>query len=274
MPRTPIYPEVEHLIFLKKRAKLEKINSESKKDNSTTQNPKRTFLTKRRGITLQEAPTTKNYNLKLAELLQIKLGINLSKIYSLSIPFATFCKNTPKQSQFFGKVIRGSSDDVGPILQDYKDTKREISAEQNLDMVQLTSSFVELSATLNGSLFVPENRLKNYGQFLPTACETIATTYNNYYVENFENIIWQSIRMRRLAVSRTWHMIKCLHIPSHPLYLMIFLPFFDPDVANNLPSFLNPLISEVNNCLSKLPVSKESLNNEPFKILSALRAYP
>ncbi|KAI7905552.1 uncharacterized protein BX663DRAFT_549544 [Cokeromyces recurvatus] len=47
----------------------------------------------------------------------------------------------------------------------------------------------------------------------------------------------------------------------------------DPDVANNLPSFLNPLISEVKNRMSKLPVSKESLNNEPFKILSALRAY-
>lgn len=57
-------------------------------------------------------------------------------------------------------------------------------------MVQLTSSFVELSATMNnGSLFVPENGLKNYGQSLSAACETVATTYNNYYIENFENII-------------------------------------------------------------------------------------
>ncbi|KAI7899815.1 uncharacterized protein BX663DRAFT_563531 [Cokeromyces recurvatus] len=148
MSRKPIYPEVEHLIFLEKRAKLEKVNSESKKDNSTTQNPKRT-----------------------------------------SKRSAKRSRQTNTSAASSSKMIRGSSDDVGPILQDYKDTKREISAEQNLDMVQLTSSFVELSATLNGSLFVPENRLKNYGQFLPTACETIATTYNNYYVENFENII-------------------------------------------------------------------------------------
>ncbi len=56
-------------------------------------------------------------------------------------------------------------------------------------MVQLTSSFVELSATINGSLFVTENRLKDYGQSLLTTCETVATTYNDYYVENFENII-------------------------------------------------------------------------------------
>ncbi|KAI7907123.1 uncharacterized protein BX663DRAFT_128779 [Cokeromyces recurvatus] len=70
-----------------------------------------------------------------------------------------------------------------------KTRKRKDLQKQNLDVVQLTSSFVELSATINGSLFVPENRLKNYGQSLSTACETVATTYNNYYVENFENII-------------------------------------------------------------------------------------
>ena len=57
-------------------------------------------------------------------------------------------------------------------------------------MDQLASSFVNLSATINGSLFVSENGLKNYGQSLSTACETVATTYNNYYIENFENIIF------------------------------------------------------------------------------------
>lgn len=87
------------------------------------------------------------------------------------------------------RVIRGSSDEVRSILQAYKDKKKERPADQNLDVVLLTSSFVELSATMNGSLFVPENGLKNYGQSLSAACETVATTYNNYYIENFENII-------------------------------------------------------------------------------------
>ncbi|KAG2197865.1 hypothetical protein INT47_003534 [Mucor saturninus] len=37
MPRTPIYPEVEKFIILKKRAKLEKVKSDSAKESSTTQ---------------------------------------------------------------------------------------------------------------------------------------------------------------------------------------------------------------------------------------------
>ncbi|KAL0073156.1 hypothetical protein F4703DRAFT_1721494, partial [Phycomyces blakesleeanus] len=40
---------------------------------------------------------------------------------------------------------------------------------------------VNLTVSLNG--------LKNYGAVVSSACMTIATTYNNYYVEKFENII-------------------------------------------------------------------------------------
>lgn len=39
------------------------------------------------------------------------------------------------------------------------------------------------------SMRVELDGLKNYAQVLSTACETIATCYNNYYVEIFENII-------------------------------------------------------------------------------------
>jgi len=49
------------------------------------------------------------------------------------------------------------------------------------------------------------------------------------------------------------------------------LALFDPDVASNLTSFLNPLILAVKNRMSTLPLTKESLNNEPFKILPVLR---
>ncbi|GAA5811631.1 hypothetical protein MFLAVUS_005071 [Mucor flavus] len=49
------------------------------------------------------------------------------------------------------------------------------------------------------------------------------------------------------------------------------LALFGPDVGNNLTSFLNPLILEVKNRIFTLPLSNESLNNEPFKILPALR---
>lgn len=40
---------------------------------------------------------------------------------------------------------------------------------------------VNLTVNLNG--------LQNYGIVISSACKTIATTYNNYYVENFERII-------------------------------------------------------------------------------------
>ncbi|KAI9476218.1 MAG: hypothetical protein EXX96DRAFT_540759 [Benjaminiella poitrasii] len=40
---------------------------------------------------------------------------------------------------------------------------------------------VNLNVNLNG--------ITNYGEVVSSACETIATCYNNYYVENFENIL-------------------------------------------------------------------------------------
>ena len=42
MPRIPIYPEVEKFVILKKRTKLKEVESDNKKENSTTQTPKRT----------------------------------------------------------------------------------------------------------------------------------------------------------------------------------------------------------------------------------------
>lgn len=48
------------------------------------------------------------------------------------------------------------------------------------------------------------------------------------------------------------------------------LGLFDSDVASSLSSFLNPLILEMKNRMPTLLVSKVSLNNGPFKILSVL----
>ncbi|ORE12298.1 hypothetical protein BCV71DRAFT_95242 [Rhizopus microsporus] len=49
------------------------------------------------------------------------------------------------------------------------------------------------------------------------------------------------------------------------------LGVFDSEVASSLFSFLNPLILEMKNSMPTLSVSKVSLNNGPFKILSVLR---
>ncbi|ORE06558.1 hypothetical protein BCV72DRAFT_120817, partial [Rhizopus microsporus var. microsporus] len=88
------------------------------------------------------------------------------------------------------KIVRAGPDKVKSILEDYRNRRKERSDEENLDVDQLTNAFVFLSSTTtNGSLFVEENGLKNYGQSLSAACETVALSYNNYYIENFENII-------------------------------------------------------------------------------------
>ncbi|KAL7325714.1 hypothetical protein PS15p_208165 [Mucor circinelloides] len=50
MPRIPIYPEVEKFITLKKRTKLKEVESDNKKENSTTQTPKRTCNYQEEGL--------------------------------------------------------------------------------------------------------------------------------------------------------------------------------------------------------------------------------
>ncbi|ORE03062.1 hypothetical protein BCV72DRAFT_316222, partial [Rhizopus microsporus var. microsporus] len=133
------------------------------------------------------------------------------------------------------------------------------------------------------SLFVEENGLKNYGQSLSAACKTVATSYNNYYIENFENIIcnyfiyilkrkYPNVRigcLKNLVYNHVYDevLVRCepSSIPDE------MLGRFDSDVASSLSSFLNPLILEMKSRMPMLPVSKVSLNNGPFKILPALR---
>ncbi|KAL9542597.1 hypothetical protein PS6_009715 [Mucor atramentarius] len=137
MPRIPIYPEVEKFITLKKRTKLKEVESDNKKENSTTQTPKRTstqrkdspalITAKRNAKRSRQASTStalssknncsscqeeghssarssqcKNYNPKLPERLQIRLGSH--QRYTLSVPFETLCNDTPNKANALKKV--------------------------------------------------------------------------------------------------------------------------------------------------------------------------
>ena len=57
------------------------------------------------------------------------------------------------------------------------------------DLRNLSESYRALTVEHEINLSVPSNDLKNYGQIVSSACITIATTYNNYHVENFEHYI-------------------------------------------------------------------------------------
>ncbi|ORE04606.1 hypothetical protein BCV72DRAFT_312482 [Rhizopus microsporus var. microsporus] len=337
MPRIPIYPEAEQLIALKSRTRIENIQSNDNSDVLPAQNSKRTDTKRkdtfdvikakkdgkrRHQAAISETPSSTN------ELLQIKLGSNHQR-YTVSIPFASFCRETPKKanslekiktisgfireailkSQLFvnyfilkhpnkltngffeqnfwhtiSRIVRAGPDKIKSILVDYRNRRKERPNEENLDVDQLTNSFVYLSSTTtHGNLFVEENGLRNYEQSLSTACETVATSYNNYYIENFEDIIcnyffytlkrkYPNVKVgyiKNLVYNHVYDeiLIRCepSSIPDE------ILGHFDSDVASSLSSFLNPLILEIKNRMLTLPVSKVSLNNGPFKILPVLR---
>ncbi|GAA5809216.1 hypothetical protein MFLAVUS_002621 [Mucor flavus] len=96
-----------------------------------------------------------------------------------------------------------------------------------------------------------------------------------YYIENFENIICNYFiyALRTKFSNAKVGCIKNLvynyvydQVLTHSQLSSIpvgILALFDPDVGNNL--------TKVKNRISTLPLSKESLNNEPFEILLALR---
>lgn len=55
-------------------------------------------------------------------------------------------------------------------------------------MPSLADTWNELSNMEGVNLTVARDGISNYGQVIATTCETIATSCNNYYVENFQNI--------------------------------------------------------------------------------------
>jgi hypothetical protein len=53
----------------------------------------------------------------------------------------------------------------------------------------IEAAFNHMQSLENVNLLVEKGDLVGYGQIVSSACETVATTYNNFYVENFENYI-------------------------------------------------------------------------------------
>lgn len=52
-------------------------------------------------------------------------------------------------------------------------------------MPSVADTWNELSNMEGVNLTVARGGISNYGQVISTPCETIATSYTNYYVENF-----------------------------------------------------------------------------------------
>lgn len=55
-------------------------------------------------------------------------------------------------------------------------------------MNSLAGTWNDLSNMKGVNSTVASDGISNYGQVISTTCETISTSYSNYYVENFQNI--------------------------------------------------------------------------------------
>ncbi|KAI7890974.1 uncharacterized protein EV154DRAFT_551846 [Mucor mucedo] len=106
----------------------------------------------------------------------------LNKIKSLSM----FLRNVIYRAQFFINyyILRYSADLPNEFFQQnfWYSLCRLINENMSIESFKQNG--------LEGvSMFVKKEGLTNYGQVLASACENVATCYNNFYIENFENIV-------------------------------------------------------------------------------------
>lgn len=56
-------------------------------------------------------------------------------------------------------------------------------------LANISTAFNELQKMDNINLLVERNNLVGYGHVISSACETVATSYSNFYVENHEKYV-------------------------------------------------------------------------------------
>ncbi|KAI7903949.1 uncharacterized protein BX663DRAFT_432711, partial [Cokeromyces recurvatus] len=127
-------------------------------------------------------------------------------------------------------------------------------------------------------LIVKRNGLTNYGQVFSSACEALATCYNNYYIEYFQTFIanyfiymvrGEDIHYKYIVFKRVSNAVL-----SHEVQ-----PAMDGNIAfslneeaqGNIRALLKLLILEIRNRLPSFPMTKETLNKAPSGIIPALR---
>lgn len=163
-----------------------------------------------------------NHNYTLTELIERNLGAKYQR-YTVSLPLKSFASTVDEDvynralekikslSTFLRKVVFKAQLFINfYILRRPNNLTNEFFQQnfwysicrvvnENLSIAQLQSKYpqilfladtwTELHGIEGIDLSVKKDGLTNYGQVLSTACESIATCYNNYYIENFQDII-------------------------------------------------------------------------------------
>ncbi|KAI7900005.1 uncharacterized protein BX663DRAFT_172057 [Cokeromyces recurvatus] len=160
---------------------------------------------------------------------------------------------------------------------------REFAQKYFQHIPHLHETWDELNNFNNIDLLVETQGIKNYGQVLLTACEAIATCYNNYYIENFENIIsnyfiyklrssFDNLKMPEVKYTVYNHVIETLFSSGQTtITAENIASSLNEQMKARICAFLNPLILQIRNRLPAIPLTKDTLNKAPFDILPALR---
>ncbi|CAO3696067.1 unnamed protein product [Rhizopus stolonifer] len=141
----------------------------------------------------------------------------------------------------------------------------------------LEDLWTELNSLKNINLNVAKDGLRNYGQILATACETTATCYNNYYIENFQNIICNYfiyMDVKRSIIKNLVYEHVLDQVLSSNSFKSIadnILTSLSQEIKDTIQAFINPLIVELKNRFPSFSITKASLNTDPFGSLPILR---
>ncbi|KAG2195627.1 hypothetical protein INT47_005995 [Mucor saturninus] len=132
----------------------------------------------------------------------------------------------------------------------------------------------EIWTELNGlegvSMLVKKEGLTNNGQVLASACENVTTCYNNFYIENFENIDskyftymiraeFQDLRMPYIKSIVYGHILEILFNVQPSTLPQNIGSSVNKEMQDKIRKFLNPLIVEIKNRLPPPPLTKATL---------------
>ncbi|KAG2194569.1 hypothetical protein INT47_006528, partial [Mucor saturninus] len=252
-----------------------------------------------------------NHNYTLQELIEKDIGAKYQR-YTISIPLKGFLNETDDDddrlqdlSSFLRLVLFKAQIFVNDYILQYPNNLSNEFFQQNFwyslcrvvckqlsikdfqlkyaTIHYLEDAWMELNNLEGVNLNVEKDGLKNYGQVLATACETTATCYNNYYIENFQNIIcnyfiymiFKEFPDVKISVIRklVYEHVLDQVLSSDPVAVLNddILPPLSQETKNGLQTFINPLIVELKNRLPSFTITKATQNTAPFGILPALR---
>ncbi|KAI8061405.1 hypothetical protein BDF21DRAFT_455741 [Thamnidium elegans] len=146
----------------------------------------------------------------------------------------------------------------------------------------IQEAYNHLQALENVNLLVEREGLVGYGQIVSSACDTVATAYNNFYVENYETYIGNYFiyRLKQEYTNIKMPLVKKV-VYDYVLDEVLkndtrsdmpegFITQDGLNSAPNLQAFLNNIIQPVRNRAPRLPLSREEVTKNPFIVLSIM----